>query len=135
MWLMGEIPQELGWTVLLIIPKTSIDTKGIGLLENLLMVVEEIIDTHICASIHFHGVLHNFQSGRRRGMAITELKIAQELSIVDCKPLLLVFLILSNMYDTVNRGRLIWNLEVYIAGPCLFELLETFQFHQKVVLR
>ena len=35
MWRTGEIPQELGWTVLVLIPKGTTDTWGIGLLETL----------------------------------------------------------------------------------------------------
>ena len=32
MWRTGETPQELGWTVLVLIPKVSNDTWGVGLL-------------------------------------------------------------------------------------------------------
>ena len=35
MWRIAEIPQELGWTVLVLIPKGSTDTWVIGLLETL----------------------------------------------------------------------------------------------------
>ena len=34
-WSTGEIPQELGWNALVLIPKGSTDTRGIGLLETL----------------------------------------------------------------------------------------------------
>ena len=33
MWLTGEIPKELGWTVLVLTPKGTTHTWGIGLLE------------------------------------------------------------------------------------------------------
>ena len=33
MWQMGEIPQELVWTVMVLIPKGTTNTRGIGLLE------------------------------------------------------------------------------------------------------
>ena len=36
---MREIPQELGWTVLVLIPKGTTNKFGIGLLETLLKVV------------------------------------------------------------------------------------------------
>ena len=32
MWLNGDIPRELGWTILALIPKGNMDTRGIGLL-------------------------------------------------------------------------------------------------------
>ena len=39
MWHTGEIPQKLGWTTLVLIPKGNIDTRGIGLLGTLWKVV------------------------------------------------------------------------------------------------
>ena len=35
MWRTGEIPQELGWNILVLIPKAPTDNWGIGLLETL----------------------------------------------------------------------------------------------------
>ena len=31
MWLMGEIPHDLGWAVLVLVPKGTTDTQGIVL--------------------------------------------------------------------------------------------------------
>ena len=45
MWRTGEITQDLGWTVLVLIPKGTNVTRGIGLLETLWKVVEVLIDT------------------------------------------------------------------------------------------
>ena len=45
MWQTGDIPQELGWTSLVIIPIVTTYTRGIGLLETLCRVVEALIDT------------------------------------------------------------------------------------------
>ena len=50
-WRMGEIPQDLGWTVLVLIPKGTTKTRGIGLLETLWKVVEALIDTCLRASL------------------------------------------------------------------------------------
>ena len=47
MWENGSIPTELGWTVLVLIPKNNPDTWGIGLLEVVWKVVEAVIDTRI----------------------------------------------------------------------------------------
>ena len=92
MWLTGETPQELGWTLLVLIPKVTTKTQGIGLLEILWKVVEDLIDTRLRASLQLHDVLHGFRTGRGTGTAIMELKLAQELSSVDHNPLFLVFL-------------------------------------------
>ena len=39
----GEIPQELVWTVLILIPKGNTDTWGIGLIETLWKVAKVLI--------------------------------------------------------------------------------------------
>ena len=66
-WRTGDIPQELGWTVLILIKKGTTNTWGIGLLEILCKVVELLIDTRLHTSLHLHGVLHGFRSGRGTG--------------------------------------------------------------------
>ena len=53
MWRTVEIPQELGWTVLVLIPKGTTNTRDIGLLETLWNVVEALIDTCLCTSLQF----------------------------------------------------------------------------------
>ena len=70
MWLTGDIPQELGWTVLVLIPKVTTDTRGIGLIDTLWKMVEALIDTRICASLQLHAFLHGFRDGRGIGTAI-----------------------------------------------------------------
>ena len=59
---------------------------------NLWKVVEAIIDTFLCASIHFHDVIHRFRARRGKGEAIMYLNPAQELASIDHNALLLVFL-------------------------------------------
>ena len=58
MWRTEDILQYLEWGVLLLIPKGTKDTRGIGLLYTLCKVVEALIDTRLCASLHFHEFLH-----------------------------------------------------------------------------
>ena len=60
--------------------------------------VEALIDNHIRSNIQFNDVLHGFREGRGTGMAIMDLKLAQELSRVYNKPLLLVLLDLQKAY-------------------------------------
>ena len=47
----GDTPQELGCKILVQIPKGTADTRGIGLMEALWKVVEELIDTCLRASL------------------------------------------------------------------------------------
>ena len=67
MWQHGEIPMDLGWKILVFIPKINIDNRRIGLLETFWKVLEAIIDTNLKACITFHDVLHGFRSGRVMG--------------------------------------------------------------------
>ena len=47
--------------ILVLIPKGTTDTRGTGLLETLWKVVEALIDTRLCTSVHMHNVLHRFR--------------------------------------------------------------------------
>ena len=82
MWDTGSILTELGWSVLLLIPKGNGDTRGVGLLDVVWKVVEAVIDTHIKTVVKFHGFLHGFCAGIGTGTAIMEIKFAQELASV-----------------------------------------------------
>ena len=119
----------MGWTVLVLIPKGTTDTRVIGLLDTLWKVVEELIETRLRASLQFHDVLHGFLATIGTGTAIMDLDLAQYLAIVDQDPLFMFFLGLWKSYNTVDRERLIHTLEGYGAGPCLWGLLKNFWDH------
>ena len=91
MWQHGEILADMGWKLLVLIPKGNNDTQGVGLLETLWKVVEEIIDTRLRESIILHDILHGLIAGRGTWTAILELKVAQELYSIDQDPLLQFF--------------------------------------------
>ena len=61
---------------MVLIPKVSTDTRCIGFLEILWKVVEAIIDTRLCTSIHFHDIICGFWAGRGTGTAIMDLKLS-----------------------------------------------------------
>ena len=69
---------ELEWTVLFMIPKSSTDTREIGMLEVMWKVVEGVIDTLVKAAVQFHDVLHGFHAGRGTGTTIMDLNISQD---------------------------------------------------------
>ena len=102
MCLTGEIPRELRWTVLVLVPKGTTDTQDIGLLETLWKVAEALIDTCLQASLYMHNFLHRFRDGRGTGTDIMELKLAQELARIYQSLILLVFLDLRKAYDAVE---------------------------------
>ena len=99
------------------IHKVNTDTQGIGLLETLCKVVEDIIDTRLRSIIQFHDVLHRFRAGSSTETKTMEIKLAKELAIVDQYPPFLDLLSLSKAYYTVYRVHLISTLEGYGAGP------------------
>ena len=70
MWRTGEIPQDLGWKILVLITKGTTDTRGICLMETLWNVLEAPINTHLHASLQMHNLLHGFRAGRGTGTAI-----------------------------------------------------------------
>ena len=70
MWQTGEIPQELGWNILVLIPKVTTDTWDIGLLTTLYKVVEDTVDTRLKSSLQFHDVLDGFRDRRETGTSI-----------------------------------------------------------------
>ena len=133
MWRTWEIPPKLGQTVLVLIPKETTTTQGIGLLETLWKVVEAMIDSCLRASLQLHDVLNGFRDGRRTGMAIMELKLSQELTSIYQDSLFLVFLDLKKAYDTMDQERPLITPEGCGVGPRLCGLLETFWGHQQVV--
>ena len=135
MWRTGNISQELGWTILVLILKRKTETRGIGLMETLWKVVEALIDTCIRASLQMHNVIHGFMDGRGTGTDIMDLKLAQELASIDQDPLFLIFLDLRKAHDTVEWDRPLITLEGYGAGPWMCGILETFWEFQKVVPR
>ena len=126
MWRTGEIPQDLGWKILVLVTKGTTDTRGIGLLEALWKVVEALIGTRFRAILQMHKVLYGFRAGRGTRTAIMELKLDQELSRIYQDPLFLVFLELRKAYNTVDQDRLLITLEGYGAWPRMCGLLEKF---------
>ena len=88
--------------------------------------MEAIIDTQLRASVHPHGVLHGFCTGRGTGTAILELKMVQEIASMEQDPLLLVFIDLHKAYGTVYCGCLLMTLEGYGSGPSMCRPLAVF---------
>ena len=116
-WNNGEISEDLGWTILVLIPKGNSDTRGISLEELLWKVVEAIIGTHLRTSVSPHDNIYGLRTWRGTVMAILKLKLEQELASAYHNPLFLVFLDSQKAYNTVDQVCLMTTLEGYGAGP------------------
>ena len=125
----------MGCTILVLLPKDSIDNRGVGLLYSMWEVVEAIIDTRLRASVRLHDVLHGFLTGRLTGTSILELNFTQELDSVYQDHLFLLFLDLCKTYDMVDSVRLLKTLEEYGAGPRMCRLLAVVWDQQEVFIR
>ena len=75
-WAEGEIPQQMGWMTVVLLPKGGGDYRGIGLLEPFWKMIEVLMDQRL-EVIDFHDCLHGFLKGRGTGTAAMEAKLAQ----------------------------------------------------------
>ena len=133
MWKNGDIPMEMMWKILVLIPKGDTDNSGIGLLELLWKVVEAIIDTLLKAGIRLNEIIHGLCSGREMDMVILKLYMSQELDSMEQDTRLLVLLDLQKLHRAVDYDYLLMILEGYGAITHMFMLLDVFWDQQKVV--
>jgi hypothetical protein len=112
----GEIPEEMTWSILVLIRKTSGGTRGIGVLETMWKVVSSIINNRLQTSILFHEALHGFRRRRGTGMASLNAKLQMQLAHIQGVPLYQLFLDLSKAYDTLDRTRTLQLLNRYCVG-------------------
>ena len=97
-WEHGEIPEQMSWMVVVLLPKGGGNLRGIGLLNPCWKVVEKIMVGHL-ATIEFYPCLHGGLAKRGTGTATIEAKLAQQLAWVEQEPLYQVYLDLRKEYD------------------------------------
>ncbi len=124
-WTHGEIPCQLLWIIVILIPKGGGDYHGIGLLEPIWKVIEWIID-HRLDVLDLHNSFHSCRNKCGMGTAIIEAKLAQQLVYLELKPFYGMFLDLQKAFDAMDRERCILILEGYGNGPRLVRLVQTF---------
>ena len=78
-WETGNIPRQMLWMVVVLLPKGGGDFRGIGLLEPFWKVIEVLIDRKL-TDIKLHDCLHGFLAGQGTATAIMEVKLAQQLA-------------------------------------------------------
>ena len=124
-WENGEVPRQLHWVIVVLIPKGGGGYRGIGLLEPIWKVIEVIMDKRL-NDVEFHDSLHGFRAGRGTGTAIIEAKLAQQLAFREQAPLYGVFIDLRKAFDLMDRGRCLEVLAGYGAGPRMLRLIKHF---------
>jgi hypothetical protein len=133
-WTQGEIPQQLTWVIVVLLPKGGGDYRGIGLLEPLWKVVERIMDWQLNA-LPLHEALHGCQNGCGMGTAILEAKLAQQLVHLEQAPFYGVFLDLKKAFNAMDRERYLLILDGYGAGPNMVWLIPNFWRDATMVCR
>jgi hypothetical protein len=121
----GEIPQQMAWMTVLLLPKGGEDYHGIGLLEPFWKVVEIEMDGRMEA-IDFHDCLHGFLKGRCTGTATIEAKLAQQLASIEQEALYSTFIDLRKAYDAMDRERCLEILKGYGVVPNMLRLITAF---------
>ncbi len=124
-WNHGEIPRQLLWIIVVLIPKGREDNRENGLLEPIWKVIEQIID-HRLDAFELHDSLHGCRHKRGTGTAIIGAKLAQQLAHIKLKPFCGVFLDLRKAFNAMDREQCILILEGYGAGPRLIRLARTY---------
>jgi exonuclease III len=131
----GELPTELPWSVLVLIPKGSGGCRMIGLLEICWKVISKIMDFRMKQGIGFDDSIHGFRAERGTSTANIEAKLQMQLSCARRHTLCQVFINLAKAYDTLDRGQTLEILEGYGLGKRILHLLNNFWDSLLVVAR
>ena len=119
-----QVPTQMSWSTVVLLPKGNGDYRGIGLLEISWKVIESIINRRIASKVIFHNALHGFQDRRGTVTACIEAKLLQQLAKMVQKTMHFTFLDLRKVYNTVDRERLLDILAGYDVGPNVLGLLK-----------
>ena len=79
-WKTGNIPHQMQWVVIVLIPKgNSGNFYDIGLLDPICKVLKKMFEVRL-TNLECHDCLHNFPANRSRSTTALEAKLAQQLA-------------------------------------------------------
>ncbi len=131
-WDHGDIPPQLLWVIVVLISKGGGDYQGIGLLEPMWKVCEQVIDTRL-NRIPLHKSLHGCCNGRGTGTSVMEAKLTQQLAHLEQVPFYSVFLDLKKAFNSMDCERCLLILGGYGVGPKMICLIQNFWENAKMV--
>ncbi len=111
-WEYGYIPEQMTWILIILFPKGRGRNRGIGLLEPCWKVTESILVQHLLA-IKFHNLLNGSINVKGTGTTTIEVKLAQQLVVLDQKPWHQIFLDPHKTYDTMDCKEILKKLVGY----------------------
>ena len=134
-WETGEIPRQLRYIIIVLIPKgNSGDYRGIGLMEPIWKVIEGCIELRL-QILPCHEALHGGLQGKGTGTAIMEMKLAQQWAFIEQTPLYGIFVDLRKAFDAMDRKRTLDILADRGVGPKTLRLIRTFWELAEMVCR
>jgi Reverse transcriptase (RNA-dependent DNA polymerase) len=122
----GLVPQRLGFSNSVLLPKPDGGIRGIGHLETLWKVIAIIIKDRILDAVTIEDSLHGFLPTRGTSSAIIEAKLHLDTTIATGSTIYQVFIDLSKAYDSISRPKLLQFLQAYGMDPHLLSLLQNF---------
>jgi hypothetical protein len=124
-WDHGDIPPQLLWVIVVLIPKGGGNYQGIGLLEPIWKVCEGVMDMQL-NRIPLHESLHGCCNGRGTGTSVMEAKLAQQLAHLEQVPFYGIFLNLKKVFDLMDCKCCLLILGGYEVGPKIIWLIWNF---------
>ncbi len=124
-WEHGYIPEQMTWTMTVLLPKDRGGHHGIGLLEPCLKAMESNLEQQLLTN-KFHNLLHGSINMKGTGTVTIEVKLAQQLAFLDQKPLHQIFLDLHKAYDTTDCEKTFKILAGYSIDPKGLRIIKHF---------
>jgi hypothetical protein len=131
-WEHGCIPEQMTWTVIVLLPKSGGGHRGISQLEPCWKVMESVLVQQLSA-IQCHDSLLGGINKKGTGTATIEVKLAQQLALLDQEPWHQIFLDLHKAYDAIYWEKTLEILADCGIGPKALRIIQCFWNHAKLV--